>query len=178
VKTLRTLLVLAALPLLAGLGLVYSGLLDVAATTPDPEPLHWLLETTSERSIARHARGIAVPPLDDPLLLRAGIVHYQEMCVTCHGGPDLPASEIGQGLNPRPPFLGLVADGSPAELFWVIKNGIRMTGMPAFGPTHTDEQIWAMVAFVRHLPQESGESYQAELAAAEGEVPVPPPHHP
>ncbi len=79
------------------------------------------------------------------------------------------ASEFGRGLDPPAPDLGeSQKDMSDAELFWIIKNGIRMTGMPAFGPTHGDEQIWQMVTFVRHLPQASEQEHVALQEAVDG----------
>jgi mono/diheme cytochrome c family protein len=85
------------------------------------------------------------------------------MCVTCHGAPGVDPSEAGQGLNPPAPDLTLakVQARSDGELFWIIQNGIRMTGMPAFGPTHKEQAIWRMVAFVRHLPELSKDEEKA-----------------
>ena len=76
------------------------------------------------------------------------------MCVSCHGAPGVDASEAGDGLNPPAPDLTLprVQKRTDGELFWLVQNGIRMTGMPAFGTTHKDEEIWKIVAFVRRLP--------------------------
>jgi mono/diheme cytochrome c family protein len=84
------------------------------------------------------------------------------MCVTCHGAPGVDASEAGEGLNPAAPDLstGKVQKRSDGELFWLVQGGIRMTGMPAFGPTHNDEEIWKIVAFVRRLPALSPEEQQ------------------
>ena len=76
----------------------------------------------------------------------------------CHGAPDVDAAELSKGLNPRAPKTLADSDLSDGKLFWIVKHGIRMTPMPAFGPTHSDEEIWKIVAFVRHLskltPQE------------------------
>jgi cytochrome c len=78
---------------------------------------------------------------------------YNEACVYCHGAPGKDPTDIGKGLNPEPPYLpDVVARWSSAEPFWIAKNGIRMTGMPAFGSTHKDEEIWKVVAFVQRLP--------------------------
>ena len=83
-----------------------------------------------------------------------GLDHYRENCVMCHGAPDVAAGELAKGLNPGVPDLQSqgTQSMSDGELFWTIKHGIRMTAMPAFAPTHTDSQIWKIVAFVRHLP--------------------------
>jgi mono/diheme cytochrome c family protein len=165
-KTVRTLLVLVALLVAALVVFIYSGLYDVAASTPDGGLVRWALGTTQGRSVHRRAEGIAVPRLDDPAMIRRGLVHYHAMCVTCHGAPGVALSEIGQGLNPEPPELAGEAGEEPAELFWVTKHGIKMTGMPAFGATHDDEEIWAIVAFLQELPRLSPERYQALVRSA------------
>lgn len=160
-KTLLTVvLVLAALA--AGAVLVaYSGIADLSATGSSPAVVDWLLETARDRSIESRSEKLAVPDLSDPARLGEGFEHYQHMCATCHGAPGVDASEIGRGLNPTPPQLARRDfDGEEAaEAFWVIRNGIRMTGMPAFGPTHTDEQIWDIVAFLKTMHGLSPEDY-------------------
>jgi mono/diheme cytochrome c family protein len=170
-KTVFTLLVFVILLLAAALGFVYSGLFDVAANTPDNGLVRWVVETTAEHSVERRMKGVEVPPLTDPALIQTGFTHYHEMCVTCHGAPGVEASEIGQGLSPYPPELATEAhEADPKELFWIVKNGIRMTGMPSFGVTHTDQEIWAIVAFLVKMPKMSPQEYQAmEQAAAPAE---------
>ena len=87
----------------------------------------------------------------------------------CHGAPGVDASEAGEGLNPPAPDLTLarIQKRTDGELFWILQNGIRMTGMPAFGPTHKDDELWKMVAFLRHLPQLTPEEEKA-LQTEEG----------
>jgi mono/diheme cytochrome c family protein len=102
------------------------------------------------------------PVANEPAALAAGLNHYRENCALCHGGPDVEGAELAKGLNPPAPALETpesqkMTDG---ELFWIAKNGIRMTGMPAFGPTHSDQEIWQIVSFVRHLPKLSPEEKQ------------------
>jgi mono/diheme cytochrome c family protein len=83
------------------------------------------------------------------------------MCAACHGAPGKERGEIGKGLNPSPPNLAEVASSwSSAELFWILKNGIKMTGMPAFGPTHSDARLWSIVAFVMQLPKLTPDDYK------------------
>ncbi len=179
-KILLTAVAVLAILAAVFLGVVYSGAYDVAATTPDTGLVAWALEKAQERSIERRAGAVEVPPLDRPELLAEGLIHYHEMCVTCHGAPGVPASEIGKGLNPFPPELNEEAEElTPGELYWVVENGIKMTGMPAFGPTHSDEQVWAIVAFVRSLPRMSAEDYaqaveEAGLVGLDGEIAEPP----
>ena len=110
-----------------------------------------------------------MPP--SPEALRTGLAHYRGMCVTCHGAPGVDASDIGVGLNPPAPDLTLakVQARTDGELFWLVANGIRMTGMPGFGPTHENEEIWKIVAFLRHLPEITAEEEKLLKTSGEGE---------
>jgi mono/diheme cytochrome c family protein len=144
----------------------FSGVADVSAGGSHLPGMDWFLSTTSDSSVERHAEGIRVPPdLDQLSRQQAGLAHYHEMCVGCHGAPGVPPSEIGEGLDPRPPHLQDGVD-DPARVFWVVKHGIRMTGMPAFGPSHDDQTLWDIVAFVERLPSMSADIYAQELRAA------------
>jgi mono/diheme cytochrome c family protein len=174
---MRSLLILLAVFLLlviAAAAFVWSGAYNVAATSPELPVVEWWLETVAERSIAAHARSV-VPPTLSEQDLEAGFRHYHSLCVACHGAPGMPVPAIGQGLNPAAPSLELteVQEWSDSELFWVIKNGIRMSGMPAFGVTHNDEELWAVVAFVRRLRTLSAEGYQALLESSTAAVAPP-----
>lgn len=160
--TLLCVLVLAAGVVLA---VAYGGFVDVAATTAHSDAVEWFLVTTRDSSIDARAERLAVPPLDDPRMLRTGLVHYHAMCVTCHGAPGVDPAELARGLNPMPPDL-YSEEESAAEIFWVVKHGIRMTGMPAFGPTHSDEELWALSAFVQRLPDLSADDYAQMVADA------------
>lgn len=163
---MKTVLALAAFTvvlILLALGFIVSGLYDVAADSPDSGLIAWALETTRHRSVHRRAEAaeeaLRVPRLDDPARVRSGLVLYHEQCLVCHGAPGVALSAIGQGLHPAPPELSGEAD-EPAEVFWVVKHGIKMTGMPSFGVSHTDEQIWDMVAFLQQMPKLSPEEYR------------------
>lgn len=168
-KTLKTLVFIAVLLLAGVVGYAYSGLFDVAASSKDGPVLHWVLETTREQSIERRAEGIAVPDLSPPPRAANGARAFDDMCAGCHGAPGRQPFTGAQDMNPAPPDLAKVAgDESPAELFWVIKHGIRMTGMPAWGATHTDDELWDVVAFLRELPDLSPERYERLAAAGSG----------
>jgi mono/diheme cytochrome c family protein len=147
----------------AGLLWMYSGAVDVAATSPHWAVTRWLLATARTRSIERHAGDVQPPAsLDDPQRIADGAASYDEMCAGCHGAPGRERSEIAKGLNPAPPELDEEADEwSPAQVFWVVQHGIRMTGMPGFGPTHSDEALWQIVAFVERLPDLTPDAYRA-----------------
>ena len=138
-----------------------SGRYNVAAVSPHWGITVWLLEETKNRSVSYHSRAIQPPPVKDPKLVQVGVGIFQGICHLCHGGSAQPLTEIAKGLNPRPPNLisSKVQMKSDAELFWIIKNGLKMTGMAAFGLTHEDGELWALVAFLRLLPDlKSGES--------------------
>lgn len=170
-RIIGTFIVFIVLLIVASLFFIYSGVYNVAATQPHTEFTEWILDTALTKSVSSHAEGITAPPLSDDSIVQTGFIHYKEMCVTCHGAPGVSPSEIGKGLNPEPPDLvEEVEEGewSPAELFWITKHGIKFTGMPAFGPTHSDEEIWGIVAFLRRLPDLSPEEYQAMEEAGEG----------
>lgn len=163
---LRTSLV-AALVLVGGyLGFIYSGIYNVAASDPHWEITRWAMETVRMRSIKAHAVGIQVPPgRDDPAKLPMGVEHYAAHCAVCHGAPGVPKGEIARGLYPAPPDLAVTAKQyDPAELFWIVKHGIKMSGMPAWSD-HSDDELWATVAFLRKLPGMSESDY-AKLVMA------------
>jgi mono/diheme cytochrome c family protein len=124
-----------------------------------------------------HARGIVVPHLDDPKLIAMGAEHYADMCTGCHLAPGMEDSEIRQGLYPIPPKLADVGAGDPAEQFWVIKHGIKLTAMPAWGATHSDEAVWGLVAFVQKLPTLSPEQYRQATGATQAEADSHMQHH-
>lgn len=161
---LGILVVLTVLPVL----FIYSGLFSVAATYPDPGPVFWVLDTTKEQSVKHHAAGIAIPDwLDDPAVVAVGQGQYREDCIGCHGAPGVKRADIAEGMNPEPPELTESAgDWQPNELFWLTKNGVRMTGMPSWQHDLTDEQIWHLVAFMRKMPGMTPAQYQALDKAA------------
>ena len=132
-RTMIATLLIAALLVVLGAGaVIYAGMYDVAATAPHWRVTEWLLETARTRSIKAQASGIPVPAgLDDPARLIIGVEHYAAHCAVCHGAPGVPKGDIGRGLSPPPPDLAKTAPlYNPAELFWIVKHGIKMTGMP------------------------------------------------
>ena len=141
---------------------MHSGEYNVAASKPHTALGTWALETVMKNSVQDHAADIQVPPLNDSSLRAAGFHHFQAMCVTCHGAPGEERSEIGKGLTPTPPELSeAVPEWTDAELYWIVKHGIKMSGMPAFGVTHDEKELWGIVAFLKRLPHLSPEEYQA-----------------
>ncbi len=150
-------------------GFAYSGLFDVAADKPHSDLVLRLVETVREHSIARRAKGIAVPRLDDAGLLASGGADYNEMCSGCHLRPGVASSEIRDALYPQPPDLTKTKRADPAQTFWIIKHGIKMSAMPAWGATHDDARMWAMVAFLQQLPRLTPQQYQILTARGDGD---------
>ena len=168
-KILSTLIVAAAIVVLGVIGFAYSGFYDVSASASHNGIVHWLLSITSDASIERHAGAVEVPDLDDEARVLAGVNDFNSMCIGCHGAPGIEPEAMGQGLNPPAPDLAEeAAEMTPAELFWVTKHGISMTGMPAWGVTHDDSSIWPIVALMIKLPGLDEAGYQSLLASAQG----------
>lgn len=146
--------------LIAGLALfIASGTYAISADTP-----HWpitraLLEWTRERAVARAAADIQVPDLSAESRRIQGARDYAAMCAQCHLAPGMDKSALRQGLNPMPPDLAK-HQVDPARAFWIVKHGIKMTGMPAWGQTHDDESLWNIVAFLLVMPDTSAEQYR------------------
>ena len=147
---------------------VWSGMYNIAADDP-----HWpltgrVMETVRDRSIAVQASNVVTPALDDEALIRTGAGNYDAMCAACHLEPGEDHTELSAGLYPSPPNLGRDRIDDPAEAFWVIKHGIKMSGMPAWGKSMEDEYIWGMVAFLQQLPEMSTDQYHELVEASEG----------
>ena len=162
--------VLLTLLVVLGVGAVValSGAINVAATEKDSRAAEWALGTVARRSIARRADDVGSAPTLDSAARASGLDHFHAMCVDCHGAPGFDRSEAGEGLNPPAPDLTEMVEEqewSDAEIFWIVKHGIRMTGMPAFGPTHSDEDLWAIVGVVEALPEWGEAGYRARIEA-------------
>lgn len=154
--------ILVVLGLLAALIFIYSGVFNVAATVEDAPPLRWLLVTTREASVQRHARGIEAPDLGGVERVERGFRIYRDLCAMCHAAPGREAFPMAKGLNPEAPTLVEEAEEmSAAELYWVTRNGIRFTGMPAWTGALRDREIWDVVAFMKRLPEMKPADYDA-----------------
>jgi hypothetical protein len=144
---------------------IYSGAYNIAASVPHSAVTEEFLELTVDRSIEHQAQSVSVPGNFGSIDPKGGFSHYDGMCIDCHGAPGVDRSEFGQGLYPGGPLLYKKSEDAdedaltPSELFWVVKHGIKMTGMPAFGKTHDDEKIWEIVAFLDTLPALSNQDY-------------------
>lgn len=152
------------LPALAALFGVY----NVAADSPHTVLTRKVIAFVRERSVDIRAKAVHVPPLDRPDMISEGAEHYDAMCTGCHLAPGMGENEMRPGMNPKPPILARMVGEYPAEQFWVIKHGIKMSGMPAWGFTHSDDEIWNMVAFLQKLPTLSPTEYRALVARSSG----------
>lgn len=145
--------------IIAAVVIIVTGKYDVAATVPENGFERMVLGNVMSFSVRAHA-GPDVSKTWTHEQMHQGFQEYNEMCVYCHGAPGREASDIGKGLRPPPPNLVKAAQRwSNSELFWIIKNGIKMTGMPAFGPTHSDDTLWSIVGFVKELPDMTADQY-------------------
>jgi mono/diheme cytochrome c family protein len=135
---------------LGSLAYIYSGKFDATQLKPHKPLTEWIIGKTLQHSIGKAVKGIMAPAdLKDSSMISLGFTHYNEMCVVCHGAPGIDPSDITEGLYPKPPRFYKSEDmPKPEGAFWIIKNGIKMTSMPALAPTHTDKEIWAVTSFM------------------------------
>ena len=180
-KILSVIGVLAIIAAVAAAVFFFGGFYSVAATQPNLGIIDWVLAYVRDASINRHA--VDQPPLsmEEPATIQAGARAFASRgCTSCHGGPGVMWAKFSEGLRPDPPDLKDVAkDLTPAQIFWVVRNGINMTGMPGFSlsdPPVPDQEIWSIAAFVKKLPDVSEEDYKAwtaDAASPAGEAAAP-----
>jgi mono/diheme cytochrome c family protein len=144
---------------------VWFGVYNVGADDPHTRPMLLLMQTLRGRSIHMRSRELAMPDLRDPQRVLEGAGHYAAMCTGCHLAPGMEDSEIRPGLYPQPPNLSRQRV-DPRDAFWVIKHGVKMSAMPAWGLTHDDATIWNMVAFLQTLPDLTPAQYKDLVARA------------
>ena len=173
---MRFLALIGGLAIIVGIGAAVfflGGFYSVAATAEDPGIVRWALIQVRTASINRHATEQPPANINDAQTVQAGAKAFATHgCANCHGAPGVPWQKYSEGLNPDPPDLKKVVDQqTPAQLFWVVKNGINMTGMPSFQLAGAkDEEIWAIAAFLKKLPTVSDADYKAWTSP-----PAPPP---
>lgn len=166
----QCLLVLAALGLVlavSGFLVAASGIVSIKASSGHWAITEWFLQFSKRRSVSTHTLGMKVPPLDEPHLVLKGAGHYEIGCRPCHGSPALQHPRIAAAMLPTPPYLPpRVPQWDPEELFQIVKDGLKFTGMPAWPALQRDDEVWAMVAFLQKFPELSLEEYE-ELAKGE-----------
>jgi len=160
VTALVTVIVVLAVEFCIALAVMWWGVVYVGADRPHPQPVRWYLNSVMEYSVKRHAQGLQAPP-QAQVSLPEGASHYSHMCVFCHGAPAVERSPTGQGLSPHPPLLVRTAnDWTVEQVYWIAAHGVGDTGMPAFGATHEEQELWAIAYFVKQLPQLTPEEYR------------------
>ena len=164
---MRILAVIGALAIIVGIGAAaffFGGFYSVAGTAEDPAIVTWALTQVRTASINRHADAAPPASIGDAASVQTGAKAFAAHgCTTCHGGPGVSWAKFSVGLHPDPPDLKEVVDHrTPAQLFWVVRNGINMTGMPSFTLAGVkDDEIWSIVAFLKKLPSVSEADYKA-----------------
>lgn len=169
---------LAAALALGALGMIVavSGVIPVRASGGHWAVTEWLLHFAMRRSVATHSMGTTAPRLDDPAMALKGAVHYDLACSPCHGSPSQRSPRLARGMVPPPPYLALtLGQWDQAELFDIVRHGVKFTGMPAWPTAGRDDEVWAVVAFLRALPRRDAAAYErmvrGDTAAAPAEVP-------
>jgi len=180
---IRTVLVLAVVVIGAAIAYAYSGHYDISVGSGHMPWTNWYLETLRHRAIESRAADIDVPDLEGAQMFEAGAIVYDQSCAGCHGRP---GREPSDGFEPRPPALTR-GQSDPAELFWVVRNGIKMSAMPRIGENRVpDEQVWQIAAFLQDAsrltegeyrelveqpePEEQGEAIEDDAEAGESEA--------
>jgi mono/diheme cytochrome c family protein len=170
---MRFLAAIGALAIMAGIGCAiffFGGFYSVAGSADDPAAVSSALIRVRTASINHHANDNPPASFGEAAMIQAGAKAYASFgCANCHGAPGVKWLKFSEGLHPDPPDLKEVAgELSPAQLFWVIKNGINMTGMPSFAQAGAqDDEIWSIASFVKKLPNVSEADYKTWTASAE-----------
>ncbi len=166
-KSLLTLGILSGVAVAAAAGFIWSGVYNVGADDQHTRPVHALMQALRDRSIETRANRLTRPALNDPARITQGSGNYNAMCMACHLAPGMAPTELSRGLYPAPPELAKQTVDA-AKAFWVIKHGIKASGMPAWGKSMEDAYIWNMVAFLQKLPTLTPAQYEAMVASSGG----------
>lgn len=165
---LLTLLVLAVGGAAGAYAFMMSGIYNISATSQHLQFVYSFLEQGMHQSVRFHARDIEPPPLDDPQRIARGARLYHAACVQCHGAPGIAPHGIGMSMQPVPgPLVDSGEKWQPNELYWIVRHGIKMSGMPAWEYRMSEEELWDTVAFMRRLPQLTPADYAAIAAREE-----------
>lgn len=148
---------------IAGAAFIYFGIYNVAATEQHTRPVYWLLNTAMKRAAVVRSEELELPPLDDPARIARGLRLYREHCVSCHGAPGVAPDAFALGMLPLPANLSLTArEWDPPSIYWTVRYGIKMTGMPAWEFRLNENEIWDVVAYVKHMPSVSPADYATQ----------------
>lgn len=143
-----------------GLGVVLFGVFNTTASTPHPPLIAWATHMTMQNAVRRNAARMPPPPRFSAAEARAGLRTYVENCEVCHGGPGIARAPWISGMTPGPPYLlDAARQWTPNQLYWIVRHGVRMTGMPAWDQTLSQADVWSLVAFLEALPGYSAADY-------------------
>lgn len=132
---------------------VNSGKFNLAVGTPYPPGMIVMLEKARDESILKASKNVLIPADFEAMSTSRGARIYKQVCINCHGEPGKDATKFGKALDPVPPDLRESGEEmNPEPIFWIIKNGIKMTGMPAVGKLYKEEDLWSITAFIKKLP--------------------------
>jgi mono/diheme cytochrome c family protein len=147
---------------LAGGGALFisSGVYNIGADDHHTKLVLTLIEQLRDHSIAARSNSIEAHYAEDPQSIAAGAQRYAALCVGCHLAPGVTKSDIRQGLYPHPPNLAQEDLQQAQRAFWIVKHGIKMSAMPAWGRTLDDAAIWDIISFIRKMPAMTPENYQ------------------
>lgn len=164
-----TLVVLLVAVSLGAAVFVWSGIYNIAGSSQHTQPVYSLLEKTMQQSVRLRASDIVPPPLDAPGMFERGALCYRERCEQCHGGPGVKQSDIALGMQPLPgPLINAPIRWKSRELYWITRNGITMSGMPAWRFRLADDDLWALVAFMERMPSLAPEQYREIMTRVAG----------
>lgn len=143
---------------------LYMGYYNISASEPHMNFVEDMIHKVKESSITHHTKEIIKPAISREQIMSTGFQHYDTMCVQCHAAPGISESEISKGLYPGPPRFpdDLEEEMGIEQIYWITKNGIKMSGMPGFGTDHSEDELWAIAGFVNEL-QNIPESRYKEL---------------
>ena len=156
--TVATLVITGVLAIAGAAAVMWSGWYDVSAIGQHWQASYSVLEWVKRQSVRRHAGGRT--PVMTPSQLWRGAVVFREQCLECHGAPGIAPHAIGLSMQPQPgPLVHMLQRWEPAEIYWIVSNGIKMSGMPAWRYRMSDSDLWAVTAMVMHLPDLSPQEY-------------------
>lgn len=145
-----------------GFFFAWSGLYSVAASAGHWRIVEYALAFVMQNSVETRAMAIDAPPLDDDDLAILGAGAYHSGCAWCHGAPGIPRNPVTMSMLPAPPDLSNdMREWKDEELFWIVKHGIKYTGMPAWASQRRDDEVWAVVAFLRRIELTDAATYHA-----------------
>jgi cytochrome c553 len=164
-------LVLAGVAAVGGALVALSGIVPIKASSGHWAVTAWFLDFAKVRSVSTHAFGVELPPIEDPVLVMQGAGHYESGCMPCHGAPGSAMPTVAAAMTPPPPYLpALITRWDAEDLFYIVKHGIKFTGMPAWPAAERDDEVHAVVAFLLRLPELDAAAY-ARLVFGADEAP-------